>query len=166
MRVWRLFLAVLLLPGLLAAPLLAQEDSSGLYPAVPKALGAPHEEGNEFWRVNHMDLLRHDRDQTLRLGDRTVPASLKQCLVCHAVTGPDAEPVAANDSGGFCAVCHEYAAVNIDCFSCHKATPDPRGLEVLQSARAMGSTPEANQLIADYLQELQSGAAPPTEVTQ
>ena len=168
MRFWRLFLTVLLLGGLLAAPLHAEGDS-GLYPQVPEAVGSPHPEGNEFWRKNHMDLLRHDRDLTLRLGDRTVDASLKSCLVCHAVTGPDAAPVPAGDAGGFCAVCHAYAAVRIDCFTCHKATPDEDGLDVLNQARVLGDTEEAAQLIADYLQKLQSGiqgGAPPTEVTQ
>ncbi|RMF41463.1 MAG: Hdr-like menaquinol oxidoreductase cytochrome c subunit [Alphaproteobacteria bacterium] len=160
-------LALIALPVLLAAAASAGQDRA-LWPEVPKAIGTPHPEGNEYWRRHHPDLLRHDRDLTLRMGDRTVRASLRQCLVCHAVTGPDARPVAAGDPGGFCAVCHEYAAVSIDCFTCHKATPDARGLRVIEKARAMGNTPETATMIADYLEALQKGTAfaPQPEATE
>lgn len=160
MRLGRFLLALLVLPGLLAGPLLAEDHDDGLLPLVPKAIGAPHPEGNEFWRKNHMFLLQHDRDLTLREGDRTVPASLNGCLVCHAVTGPDAEPVPAGDPGGFCAVCHQYAAVRIDCFTCHRATPEREGLEVVLEARrieAAGDTQAAAQMIDTYLAKLQRG---------
>ena len=161
MKLLRLFLMLLALPGLLAAPLAAGEHGDGLIPAIPKAVGAPHEEGNEFWRRNHMDLLRHDRDLTLRMGDRTIDASIKTCVTCHAVEGPDAEPIGAVDNGGFCSVCHKFASVKIDCFTCHKATPDEEGTQLLQSIWSGGmgdpNSGPAADAIAEYLARLKSG---------
>jgi len=79
-----------------------------------------------FMRRNHMKLLRHQRDDTVHLGERTTAAySLKACIDCHAsaVTGS----VAAS-GGNFCQSCHDYAAVKLDCFECHSSKPaDPRG---------------------------------------
>jgi len=169
MRLFRFLIAVLLLPGLLAAPLLAEENDS-IYPDVPKALGNPHPEGNEFWRKNHMDLLLHDRDQTVRLGDREIFASLKGCMVCHAVNGADDRPVGVENPQNFCAVCHKYVSVQVDCFVCHKSTPDEDAIELLERVRPMGDTAEAAGLIDEYLEQLRysSGRAPPgpAEATQ
>ncbi len=67
-------------------------------------------------RRNHMNLLKHQRDDTLRGGVRTGLYSLKTCIGCHAsrTTGS----VNAS-SANFCQSCHAYAAVTIDCFGCH-----------------------------------------------
>ncbi len=69
-------------------------------------------------RRTHPDLLKHRRDQTVRLGQRGGKTSLETCIDCHAgktngaVTGrPDA----------FCEACHTYAGVRLDCFECHQA---------------------------------------------
>ena len=66
-------------------------------------------------RRDHMKMLLHQRDRTMRQGLREQRFSLKNCVDCHAsrktgsVLGKD----------GFCSSCHEYAAVSIDCFECH-----------------------------------------------
>jgi [DsrC]-trisulfide reductase subunit J len=102
----------------------AQERSS-LLPDVPKATGEPHPEGNEFWRKNHANLLAHDRDLTVRDGDRNIRASLKSCIACHATAVDDQGTVLTADSPSyFCSVCHQYVAVKITCFVCHRSTPD------------------------------------------
>jgi len=66
-------------------------------------------------RRDHMKMLLHQRDRTMRLGIRETRFSLKNCVDCHAsrVTGS----VLGKD--GFCSSCHEYAAVSVDCFECH-----------------------------------------------
>jgi len=66
-------------------------------------------------RRDHMKMLLHQRDRTMRLGIRETRFSLKKCVDCHAsrVTGS----VLGKD--GFCSSCHEYAAVSMDCFECH-----------------------------------------------
>ena len=116
----RLLVTVLMMAGLWAAPSLAE----GLFPNIPKAIGEPHPEGNAYWRVNHPALLSHDRDQTVLEGIRDVDASLAECVSCHAVKGPDAAPVTVESDQHFCRVCHDYTAVNIDCFQCHNSVPD------------------------------------------
>ncbi len=71
-----------------------------------------------------MDYLNHDRDATTRLGDRDVDFSLKSCIDCHAVRGPDASFVTVESDAHFCRACHVYVAVKIDCFECHNSVPD------------------------------------------
>jgi len=67
-------------------------------------------------RVNHMKMLNHSRDRTLRQGIRGEKASLNGCIECHAskTTGS----VLGKD--GFCESCHTYAAVKVDCWQCHQ----------------------------------------------
>ncbi len=72
-------------------------------------------------RRNHMKMLMHQRDRTVHLGIRTAQHSLKGCIDCHA--SPRTNSVLGKD--GFCASCHAYAAVKMDCFECH--SPAPRG---------------------------------------
>ncbi|MCK4713539.1 MAG: hypothetical protein KAT26_11745 [Marinosulfonomonas sp.] len=116
----RLFASLLIVCGLTAGGAYA----GSLYPEVPKAVGAAHPEGNAYMRINHMRLLRHDRDETMRLGNRDTEYSLSECVACHAVQGPDALPISVKEEGHFCRSCHEYAAVKIDCFQCHNSKPD------------------------------------------
>ena len=101
----------------------AQEDRSSLWPDVPAAMGAPHPEGNEYWRKNHMTLMQHDRDLTVRDGIRQVGASLKGCFDCHAATDAERNIVTYESDKHFCRSCHDFVAVKIDCFMCHRSTP-------------------------------------------
>ncbi len=121
----KLIVAVLLFLGLGASAALAQ-DSAAIPggPEIPKAIGPGHAEGNAYWRANHMKLLKHDRNLTVHLGERDIEASIKQCVTCHATRGPDAKPLPVNAPGQFCATCHEFAAVKLDCFECHSTKPD------------------------------------------
>ena len=68
-------------------------------------------------RRNHMQMLFHQRDRTLRQGAREPRFSLKGCVECHA--GRESGSVLGKD--GFCSSCHSYAAVKLDCFECHSA---------------------------------------------
>ena len=100
------------------------EDRASLLPDIPKATGEAHSEGNGFWRRNHMDMMRHDRDLTLRMGEREIEASLKGCFDCHAAKDEQGQVVTYDSDKHFCRVCHDYAAVKVDCFMCHRSTPD------------------------------------------
>jgi hypothetical protein len=73
-----------------------------------------------FMRRNHMDLLKHQRDDTVRAGIRGAKYSLKDCIECHASRKTGS--VAAAETN-FCTSCHGYAAVRIDCFECHSSKP-------------------------------------------
>lgn len=121
MRLVLAFLAVLAFAGGAAA--------DGVGPVVPTATGEPHPV-DENWRANHMAYLLHDRDLTLRDGvrdlgpdDHEINASIGECFDCHAVKDEAGEFVTFEDERHFCRVCHDYAAVTIDCFSCHRSTP-------------------------------------------
>jgi len=69
----------------------------------------------EEMRRDHMNMLLHQRDRTLRQGLREPRFGLKNCVECHA--GRETGSVLGKD--GFCSSCHTYAAVSIDCFECH-----------------------------------------------
>ena len=76
-------------------------------------------------RRDHTKFLLHQRDRTVRQGQREPRFSLKGCVECHA--SQQTGSVLGKD--GFCASCHEFVAVKMDCFECH--TP-------LRQSRAAG----------------------------
>lgn len=119
----RLLALISLALALTALPALAQEWRFG--PTVPKATGEPHPEGNEYMRKFHMELMKHDRDMTLRDGERDIDASLKECFDCHTVKDEETgDPVTYEDERHFCRTCHDFVAVKVDCFMCHRSTPE------------------------------------------
>jgi hypothetical protein len=65
--------------------------------------------------------LEHQRDETVRKGIRAGKYSLGKCITCHAT--PDAQAGGAETIRPFCAQCHAYAALRIDCFECHTSKP-------------------------------------------
>ena len=73
-------------------------------------------EDPQWMRLNHMDVLKHERDEVVHEGIREEKHSLKNCIECHASTKDDSV-IAREDS--FCVSCHRYEAVKIDCFECH-----------------------------------------------
>jgi hypothetical protein len=79
-------------------------------------------------RRDHMKMLFHQRDRTMREGIRTTRFSLKNCVECHA----SAKTGSVLGEQGFCSSCHAYASVKIDCFECH--TP-------MRQVRAAKATP-------------------------
>jgi predicted CXXCH cytochrome family protein len=93
-------------------------------PDIPRGQGEHCVEDTDFMRRNHMTLLKHQRDETVLKGVRTKQHSLKECVSCHAVHGPDAMPVTVSSPKHFCRSCHDYAAVTIDCFQCHASRPE------------------------------------------
>jgi hypothetical protein len=76
-----------------------------------------------FMRRNHFEVIKHQRDMTVRQGIRKTDDALAQCVDCHARQDEAGQPVPVNAPGEFCAGCHEYTAVSIDCFSCHTTVP-------------------------------------------
>lgn len=148
-----MILRVLLVLGLAlfsAIPAMAE----GLGPAIPKATGDPHPEGNAYMRRWHMSMMLHDRDETMYNGVRPAHASIGQCFECHAVRDEAGTFVTYDDERHFCRACHDFASVKVDCFDCHRSTPE--GFEEPAAHAAWSgsvSTPEADaNMIAD-LQE-------------
>ena len=100
-------------------------------PVIPAGKGETCVEDIDFMRRNHMDLLKHQRDETVFNGVRTRRHSLKECVSCHVVAGPGNVPVSASSPKHFCRSCHDYAAVNVDCFQCHASRPETGALAEL-----------------------------------
>jgi len=99
-------------------------SAADLKPQVAKGKGETCVDDKDFMRLNHMDLLRHERDETMHEGIRDTKYSLKKCISCHAVDGTDGSALTIESPKHFCRSCHDYAAVSIDCFQCHTSKPD------------------------------------------
>lgn len=95
-------------------------------PVIPKGKGKTCVADTEIMRRSHMQVLDHQRDETVRQGIRGGKFSLRECVECHAVPGPGGAAVTAADPKHFCTACHQFAAVKIDCFECHASRPAPK----------------------------------------
>ena len=95
-------------------------------PVFPSARGEQCVEPVDIMRRDHFEFLKHQRDKTVREGIRTPRHSLAGCIDCHADKDAQGRFVPVNAKGQFCQSCHVYAAVKIDCFSCHAARPSER----------------------------------------
>lgn len=111
--------------ALTALPLLANAQQSGGVPSpvITQGKGDKCVADTGYMRRFHMQDLKHKRDETMHEGVRTKQFSLKECVACHATEDSSGKPVPINAPGEFCASCHEYAAVTIDCFQCHATKP-------------------------------------------
>lgn len=115
-------------------PVLAADSPRAPVPKPPRAAkGTECVEPVEDMRRNHMVYLDRERDETVHKGIRGRKYSLKGCVECHAV--PDPAAGGARTVIPFCADCHRYVAVKIDCFSCHAATPETRAAAASESSR-------------------------------
>jgi len=109
-------LCLLLLIAVTPAPTFAQAPTRTPIPSVsienPGKCVAPAEE----MRRNHMEMLKHQRDRTMRQGIRGEQVTLNGCIECHA----SKKTGSVLGDGNFCQSCHAYAAVKLDCFDCHQ----------------------------------------------
>jgi len=114
----------------------------------------------DVMRREHMNFLYDQRDATLRQGRRGMKYSLQGCVECHAVPDPAASSLAAAEFRTvqpFCAACHEYASVSIDCFACH--TEKTKNMTAkLDGLVATASDPK--QMIEEMQAFLRSGSPP------
>ena len=84
-------------------------------------------------RRKHFELIKHQRDLTVHQGIRKTDYSLSGCVDCHIARDSHGDYIPVNgvnpENGEkqFCAGCHEYAGVDIPCFSCHTTVPTPAG---------------------------------------
>ena len=92
-------------------------------PKIPKGNAEQCVEPTQEMRVNHMNYILHQRDETMHRGIRTKQHSFKNCINCHTVKDETGKAVTFKDERHFCNSCHTYAAVKIDCFECHASTP-------------------------------------------
>lgn len=110
---------------LLASVAALAADAPGGAPRVPRPVIEPARGGQcvedpAIMRREHMNYLKHQRDETVHGGVRGAKYSLKTCIQCHA--SQTTQSVAATQTN-FCVSCHSFAAVKIDCFECHATQP-------------------------------------------
>jgi hypothetical protein len=86
----------------------------------------------EVMRRNHMKFILHQRDETMHLGVRSKRFSLADCVACHVSKDEAGRYIPINAPGQFCESCHEYAAVEVDCFQCHATVPRQAKFDVLE----------------------------------
>jgi [DsrC]-trisulfide reductase subunit J len=125
-----------MLAVLAAAPLPAEAGRVPLpsHPEALKKFSATQDcvEPTDVMRRNHMKLILHQRDETMHLGIRTKRHSLAECVACHVSRDKAGKYLPVNGPGEFCESCHEYAAVEIDCFQCHATVPRQAKFDVLE----------------------------------
>ncbi len=78
----------------------------------------------EVMRKRHFDFILDHRDRTVVEGIRTTQYSLNACIDCHITTNAKGEYARYSEESHFCASCHQFAAVTIDCFQCHADRPE------------------------------------------
>ena len=112
-----------LVSGTVIAPDTRAADRVPLPMLVKAAKGEACVEPLPVIRRDHMKFLMHQRDDTVHGGVRGARHSLVGCIDCHAAKDDAGQWVRIDAPGQFCASCHAYAAVKIDCFQCHAALP-------------------------------------------
>ncbi len=70
-----------------------------------------------------MKYILHERDETMHEGIRGEPESLANCINCHVEPDENGDIAGIESDKHFCNACHQYAAVQIDCFQCHADRP-------------------------------------------
>ncbi len=100
-------------------------------PHVDAARGGTCVQPPEVMRRTHMELLKHQRDRSVREGHREPKLSLNACIDCHA-SRSNASVLGSEQN--FCQGCHSYAAVKLDCFECHNPKAAAKGASALETA--------------------------------
>lgn len=109
----------------MSAPAFAAGDGGRVpLPTIPAAKGEKCVEDTAVMRRDHMDFLKHHRDDTMHKGIRTTKHSLKACIECHVPAEGELADAGNKAEGHFCQNCHVYAGVTLDCFECHATKPE------------------------------------------
>ncbi len=103
----------------------------------------------DIMRKKHFDFVLDHRDKTVIYGIRTKKHSLIECIECHITANAQGEYARYSQETHFCASCHQYAAVTIDCFQCHADQPEEAIRKAMNPNQTVGHTDE--QKINTYL---------------
>jgi len=99
------------------------DDGGSRLPVIPSAMGDSCVEPSDVMRREHMDLLMHQRDDTVHNGIRGAKHSLVGCIDCHVQEDAQGAAIPVNAEGQFCESCHAFAGASMDCFECHASVP-------------------------------------------
>lgn len=98
----------------------------------------------EIMRKQHFDFILDHRDKTVVQGIRTEQYSLVGCIDCHITPNAQGEYARYSEETHFCASCHQFTAVNIDCFQCHADRPE----------EAIRKSINSNKTVKDYTPDI------------
>lgn len=116
---------------------------------VPPPKGDQCVEDPAWMRTNHFETVLHQRDDTVLRGIRTEKHSLKNCIDCHITPNENGEYARySNSEEHFCASCHSYAAVSVDCFQCHADRPESAVREAIKKHSADGTNPHTDMKVS------------------
>jgi len=130
-----------------------------VYADAPQDIPPPKAKYNEetlcvepvaIMRKNHFEFMLEHRDDTVIDGIRTKKHSLIECIDCHITANAEGEFARYSQDTHFCASCHQYTAVNIDCFQCHADRPEEAIRKAKNPNRTVGHSDEDK--IKHYLQ--------------
>ena len=96
----------------------------------------------EVMRKKHFDFVLDHRDKTVIDGIRTKKHSLIECIECHITANAQGDYARYSQETHFCASCHQYAAVTIDCFQCHADRPEEAIRKAMNPNQTVGLTDE------------------------
>lgn len=95
-------------------------------------------------RTQHFEFILDHRDKTVIQGIRTKQYSLIGCIDCHITPNAQGEYARYSEKTHFCASCHQFTAVNIDCFQCHADRPE----------EAISKAINPNKTVKDYTRDI------------
>jgi hypothetical protein len=151
---WGAMLMTALIAAVLALPAAtATAGEPAWVPKPPRGRGDKCVADTAWMRRYHMMALMHHRDETVHEGIRAKRFDLTGCIDCHAVKGADGKPVSFASPKHFCRTCHDYAAVQIDCFECHASRPPAKTAASSEAAPAHAAKANA-AVLAQYLWSL------------
>ena len=119
-----ILLLILMAPAFAAEVQSTSKFGSVVVPQPQKPLKAEKcVEATDIMRRDHMTFLLHQRDATVIDGIRSPKYSLTGCINCHVPASSGENIIRSDNPEHFCAGCHQYASVKIDCFECHADRP-------------------------------------------
>ncbi len=118
-------------------------------PIIEPARGDKCVEPAQDMRRNHMEYLKHQRDDTMRGGIRGAKYSLKTCIECHASQTTNSVTAAPTN---FCISCHSFAAVKVDCFECHATQPASKSVSFMP----LGHPTQAHGVLSNLRRQFQN----------
>ena len=104
----------------------------------------------EIMRKQHFEFVLEHRDDAVIDGIRTKKHSLIECIECHITANAQGEYARYSQDTHFCASCHQFAAVTIDCFQCHADRPEEAIRKEINPNRTVGLSD--HDKIKHYLQ--------------
>ncbi|MXY14811.1 MAG: hypothetical protein F4X93_00140 [Proteobacteria bacterium] len=107
----------------------------------------------EIMRRQHFEYILDHRDRTVIEGIRTKKHSLIGCIDCHITPNDEGVYARYSQETHFCASCHQFAAVRIDCFQCHADRPAEAIREALKPDQ------HARRPVQELLETLQFSTA-------